>query len=232
MKRKLCIAILSALLTSSVILTGCSSDGASDDTTETKQEETSNEEENTSNPEDAKTEDTNSQDEKAETENKENVSTENEKAENTVKTTPKKKEKKLIMYTTVNLILRKKASMDAKKLEILPINTKVTVLKKGKEWYKVKAKKKTGYVYAEYLTKDQNVAKEAAALAAEEEARAAAEAAAEAAAAAQYTAPQTNTDAGSARTEVSREDYPDCDGSGHGYSEIQYSDGTTEIVEY
>lgn len=234
MKRKLCIAILSALLTSSVILTGCSSDGASDDTSKTKQEETSKEEENTSNPEDAKTEDTNLQDEKAEAENKENVSAENEKAENTVKATPKKKEKKLIMYTTVNLILRKKASMDAKKLEILPINTKVTVLKKGKEWYKVKAKKKTGYVYAEYLTKDQNVAKEAAALAAEEEARAAAEAAAtaEAAAAAQYTAPQTNTDTGSAKTEVSREDYPDCDGSGHGYSEIHYSDGTTEIVEY
>ena len=32
--------------------------------------------------------------------------------------------------------------------------------------------------------------------------------------------------------EVSRDDYPDCDGSGHGYYEIHYSDGSTEYVEY
>ena len=32
--------------------------------------------------------------------------------------------------------------------------------------------------------------------------------------------------------EVSRENYPDCDGSGHGYYEILYSDGSTEYVEY
>ncbi len=34
------------------------------------------------------------------------------------------------------------------------------------------------------------------------------------------------------RKEVSREDFPDCDGSGHGYIEIHYSDGSTEIEEY
>lgn len=32
--------------------------------------------------------------------------------------------------------------------------------------------------------------------------------------------------------EVSRENFDDCDGSGHGYTEIQYSDGSTEIEEY
>lgn len=34
------------------------------------------------------------------------------------------------------------------------------------------------------------------------------------------------------RTEVSRQKYDDCDGSGHGYYEITYSDGSTEIEEY
>lgn len=34
------------------------------------------------------------------------------------------------------------------------------------------------------------------------------------------------------KTEVSRQNYPDCDGSGHGYYEITYSDGSTAIVEY
>lgn len=34
------------------------------------------------------------------------------------------------------------------------------------------------------------------------------------------------------KTEIRREDYPDCDGSGHGYVEIYYSDGSTETEEY
>lgn len=34
------------------------------------------------------------------------------------------------------------------------------------------------------------------------------------------------------RVEVSRQAYDDCDGSGHGYFEITYSDGTVEIQEY
>ena len=129
--------------------------------------------------------------------------------------------------------------MDAEKIEILPVNTKVTVLKKGKEWYKVKASGKKGFVFAEYLTKSKEEAKEAAAQAAEAEAQAAeaeaqaaAEAAAQAAAQNTYSAPQNTAPSGGGKTEVSREDYPDCDGSGHGYSEIHYSDGSTEIVEY
>lgn len=34
------------------------------------------------------------------------------------------------------------------------------------------------------------------------------------------------------KTEIRREDYPDCDGSGHGYVEIYYSDGSMETEEY
>ena len=32
------------------------------------------------------------------------------------------------------------------------------------------------------------------------------------------------------KTEIRREDYPDCDGSGHGYREIYYSDGSVVIA--
>ena len=34
------------------------------------------------------------------------------------------------------------------------------------------------------------------------------------------------------KAEIRREDYPDCDGSGHGYREIYYSDGSVVIEEY
>ena len=71
----------------------------------------------------------------------------------------------------------------------------------------------------------------------EAEAAAAAQQAAEAAAqqaaeqAAQQAAQQPSQSAGG-KTEVSRQAYDDCDGSGHGYYEITYSDGSTAIEEY
>ena len=52
---------------------------------------------------------------------------------------------------------------------------------------------------------------------------------------------QQNADAGNTesadgeseeRTEVRREKYDDCDGSGNGYVEIYYSDGSMETEEY
>lgn len=44
----------------------------------------------------------------------------------------------------------------------------------------------------------------------------------------------TDNDSGSSggRTEVSRQDMPDCDGSGHGYYIVTYSDGSVEYKEY
>ena len=53
--------------------------------------------------------------------------------------------------------------------------------------------------------------------------------------AAQQAAQQASQSAGSTaggKTEVSRQAYDDCDGSGHGYYEITYSDGSTAIEEY
>lgn len=41
-----------------------------------------------------------------------------------------------------------------------------------------------------------------------------------------------NNESGGGKTVVSRTDYPDCDGSGHGYTLIIYSDGSQDIEEY
>ena len=64
---------------------------------------------------------------------------------------------------------------------------------------------------------------------------AAVEAAESAQQAAEQAAQQASQSAGSTaggKTEVSRQAYDDCDGSGHGYYEITYSDGSTAIEEY
>ena len=75
------------------------------------------------------------------------------------------------------------------------------------------------------LVAEQKAAEEAAAKAAAE-AQAAAAAQAQAAAEAQAAA------AAQPVTEVSRQAYDDCDGSGHGYYEITYSDGSVGYEEY
>ena len=84
---------------------------------------------------------------------------------------------------------------------------------------------------AEAAAKAKQDAEEAAA--AQQAAEAAAQQAAEQAA--QQAAQQASQSAGSTaggKTEVSRQAYDDCDGSGHGYYEITYSDGSTAIEEY
>lgn len=42
----------------------------------------------------------------------------------------------------------------------------------------------------------------------------------------------TSDDGAEEKTEIRREKYDDCDGSGHGYVEIYYSDGSMETEEY
>ena len=76
----------------------------------------------------------------------------------------------------------------------------------------------------EYLSESREEAEQA--KKSEEAARAKAEADAAAAAA------QQSQSSGGGKYEVSRQAYDDCDGSGHGYYEITYSDGSTAIEEY
>ncbi len=71
----------------------------------------------------------------------------------------------------------------------------------------------------------------------EAEAQAAAEAQAEAEAAAAAQAAEAEEsmvieEVPQEKYEVSRENFDDCDGSGHGYTEIHYSDGSVETIEY
>ncbi len=140
-------------------------------------------------------------------------------------------------YSLTNLILRKNPKKDAKKLDILPIGTEVTVIEANGEWDKVTCGEQTGYVLADCLTADKAQADNAKKKAeAEQQAKAAADAAAKGASGDDAGKnSQTDTENSGKKGKkkiVSREDYPDCDGSGHGYAEITYSDGSTDIIEY
>ena len=101
----------------------------------------------------------------------------------------------------------------------------------------VKVDDKEGYVVKKYITDSKEEAEAAAKAKQDAEEAAAAQQAAEAAAqqAAEQATQQASQSAGSTaggKTEVSRQAYDDCDGSGHGYYEITYSDGSTAIEEY
>lgn len=80
----------------------------------------------------------------------------------------------------------------------------------------------------DYLTDKKEEAEQA--VKAEEAAKEAAQAAAEAAA--QQAAQQQAQPSGGGVYEVSRQAFDDCDGSGHGYYEITYSDGSVKTEEY
>ena len=125
------------------------------------------------------------------------------------------------MYVSGDVYMREAADKDAKAVTVLATGKEITVLGEEGDWYQVKVDDKEGYVVKKYITDSK------------EEAEAAAQQAAEQAA--QQAAQQASQSAGSTaggKTEVSRQAYDDCDGSGHGYYEITYSDGSTAIEEY
>lgn len=140
------------------------------------------------------------------------------------------------VYATTKVNVREEPSTDAKavKVVVLGAEFKATAVCPG--WIKVKGETVEGYVSHLYVTEDkekvdqllaeQKAAEEAAAAAA-------AQAQAEAAAAAQAQAEaQAAAAAAQPVTEVSRQAYDDCDGSGHGYYEITYSDGSVGYEDY
>ena len=141
------------------------------------------------------------------------------------------------MYVSGDVYMREAADKDAKAMTVLATGKEITVLGEEGDWYQVKVDDKEGYVVKKYITDSKEEAEAAAKAKQEAEAAAAAQQAAEAAAqqaaeqAAQQAAQQPSQSAGG-KTEVSRQAYDDCDGSGHGYYEITYSDGSTAIEEY
>ena len=144
------------------------------------------------------------------------------------------------MYVVNDVYVRAEADSDSEALAVASLGQEVTVTGAAPKWYKVVVGETAGYIARSFLSKDKESAD--AAVKAEEaaQAQAAAEAqAAAAAAAAQQASSQASqassgqgTAAPQEKYEVSRQAYDDCDGSGHGYYEITYSDGSTAREEY
>ena len=149
----------------------------------------------------------------SETEKATETESETAKAEKAAETEAKEK----TMYVSGDVYMREAADKDAKAVTVLATGKEITVLGEEGDWYQVKVDDKEGYVVKKYITDSK------------EEAEAAAQQAAEQAA--QQASQSAGSTAGG-KTEVSRQAYDDCDGSGHGYYEITYSDGSTAIEEY
>lgn len=155
----------------------------------------------------------------------------------------------LTMYLLSNVNVREQADKESKSLKVLSTGTEVKAVAIVPEWIKIETDEVTGYIYHSYITEnkeaaDAKVKEEKEAKEAKE--KAAAEAAAAQAAAASesssydnssdysYQEPSYSEPAAqpSAPYEVSRQQYDDCDGSGHGYYEITYSDGSVSYENY
>lgn len=144
-------------------------------------------------------------------------------------------DKEVTMYVVNDVYVRAEANGDSEALAVASLGQKVTVTGAAPKWYKVVMGETTGYIARSFLSKDKESAD--AAVKAEEAAQAQAAAEAQAAAAAaQQAASQASSGQSAAapqgKYEVSRQAYDDCDGSGHGYYEIIYSDGSTAREEY
>lgn len=218
MRRKwmaaLCVASLSMAM-----MTGCGN-GSTQETAKETQTETQTQSE--------------TQTETAsETEKATETESETAKAEKAAETEAKEK----TMYVSGDVYMREAADKDAKAVTVLATGKEITVLGEEGDWYQVKVDDKEGYVVKKYITDSKEEAEAAAKAKQDAEDAAAAQQAAEAAAqqAAEQAAQQASQSAGSTaggKTEVSHQAYDDCDGSGHGYYEITYSDGSTAIEEY
>lgn len=136
-------------------------------------------------------------------------------------------EEPVTMYVVNQVNVREEADPESTILSVAELGSEVEVIAEQPTWYKVALEEGEGYISKAYLSLDKESAESA--VAAEEAARAQAEAAAAAAAQAQA---QAAAQAPQGKYEVSRQAFDDCDGSGHGYYEITYSDGSTAIEEY
>ena len=144
-------------------------------------------------------------------------------------------DKEVTMYVVNDVYVRAEANGDSEALAVASLGQEVTVTGAAPKWYKVVMGETTGYIARSFLSKDKESAD--AAVKAEEAAQAQAAAEAQAAAAAaQQAASQASSGQSAAapqgKYEVSRQASDDCDGSGHGYYEITYSDGSTAREEY
>ena len=137
----------------------------------------------------------------------------------------------ITMYVSANVHVRKEADKESESLKVAALGDEFKVIAAVPGWFKVENGDDTGYVFHSYLTEDKAAVD--ALVKAKQEADAAA---AQAAAAAAAQAAQQQAAAAAAqpaqKTEVCRQAYDDCDGSGHGYYEITWSDGSVTYENY
>lgn len=136
----------------------------------------------------------------------------------------------ITMYVSANVHVRKEADKESESLKVAALGDEFKVVAAVPGWFKVENGDDTGYVFHSYLTEDK-AAVDALVKAKQEADAAAAQAAAAAAQAAQQQAAAAAAQPAQ-KTEVSRQAYDDCDGSGHGYYEITWSDGSVTYENY
>ena len=129
----------------------------------------------------------------------------------------------ITMYVSANVHVRKEADKESESLKVAALGDEFKVIAAVPGWFKVENGDDTGYVFHSYLTEDK-AAVDALVKAKQEADAAAAQAEQQQAAAAAAQPAQ--------KTEVSRQAYDDCDGSGHGYYEITWSDGSVTYENY
>lgn len=226
MKRMLVMMMIASMAVCS--MTGCGGSGTTAATTEAASTEAAATEKQTETAAETEAQTT----EAAETETEEVTTAAAEES------TTEAKAEETTAYTLTGLKLRSKADADAGTLDVIPVGETVTAISLEGEWCLVCYDGQEGYVYAKYLTADQEQA-----TAAKKEAEAKAKAEAESKAKAEADAKKESENSKPAETtakpteapavkEVSREKFDDCDGSGHGYYLITYSDGSTSTEEY
>lgn len=151
----------------------------------------------------------------------------------------------VVTYAKTNVNIREEADTKSKSLKVTSLGTefKVTAVRPG--WLKVEGDGVKGYATHTYFTpnkdeidrlvKEKKEAEEKSAAQAKAAAEAQAAAAAQAAekqASYSYEEPSYDASYDSEPIEVGRQAYDDCDGSGHGYYEITYSDGSVGYEDY
>lgn len=137
----------------------------------------------------------------------------------------------ITMYVSANVHVRKEADKESESLKVAALGDEFKVIAAVPGWFKVENGDDTGYVFHSYLTEDK-AAVDALVKAKQEADAAAAQAAAAAAAQAAQKQAAAAASQPAQKTEVSRQAYDDCDGSGHGYYEITWSDGSVTYENY
>lgn len=141
------------------------------------------------------------------------------------------------LFAVDDVYIREEPNGDAEILGVISRGDAIEVLGETADYYKVKKDDVTGYSVRRCVSEDEQeaiaavkaeeAAREAIRIAQEEAAR---QAAAQQAAAARSS--RGSSSKGSGVHETGRQKFDDCDGSGHGYYEITYSDGSIKYEEY